>query len=273
MLIAPHIFLSHHPAAPLGRFVEHLWYWDGPPPAHARDRILPSGCAGLVINLAEDELRDYVGATHERVERHAGAALIGVHSRFTVIDRDEQRSVIGVVFRPGGLAAFVDASDELHNAHIDLRDLWGTRGSELRERVLREKTPQARLRRVESELIAWMNPALQQRAEIEFIIRALSATPHRSIAHLSLEAGLSARRISRLFALQTGLTPKRFARIKRFEHVLQGMSQPHTHWSELAQRCGYFDQSHLINDCRDLSGCTPEELQKRRLGSTRHIPL
>ena len=41
-----------------------------------------------------------------------------------------------------------------------------------------------------------------------------------TIAMLSENVGLSARRFTRLFTLEVGLTPKLYARIKRFELVL-----------------------------------------------------
>jgi AraC-like DNA-binding protein len=44
-------------------------------------------------------------------------------------------------------------------------------------------------------------------------------------------------------------------------------------WSEVALDCGYFDQSHLIRDCRLLAGFTPQELNDRRRGNTLHIAL
>ncbi len=269
----PHIHLSLRPAPPLARYIEQVWYWEGPMASHTRDRILPSGCASLIINLAEDEVRDYVGKDHSQIARHPGAVLVGAYSKFTVIDSSEQRAVIGVDFKPGGMAPFFDsAADELHNTHVGLRDVWGERGHCLREQVLHEQTPANRLQRVLRELARRARP-LEQRAEVDFLIAQLTMSPHQSVADLSERAGLSARRISRLFALQTGLTPKLFARIKRFEQVLRCMHTQERHWSEIAQHCGYFDQSHLIHECRELSGCTPEELQSRRLGLTRHIPL
>jgi AraC-like DNA-binding protein len=44
-------------------------------------------------------------------------------------------------------------------------------------------------------------------------------------------------------------------------------------WSELALDCGYFDQSHLIRECRSLSGFTPTELAARRIGDSDHVAL
>ena len=33
-------------------------------------------------------------------------------------------------------------------------------------------------------------------------------------------------------------------------------------WSEIALRCGYFDQAHLIGDFVEFSGFTPTEYRK-----------
>lgn len=88
---------------------------------------------------------------------------------------------------------------------------------------------------------------------------------------LSRHAGLSTRRMARLFTLQVGLTPKLYARIKRFERVMQLMQAPVMEWSDLAQACGYFDQSHLIRDCKAISGFTPSQLQARCLGNSKHV--
>jgi AraC-like DNA-binding protein len=41
-------------------------------------------------------------------------------------------------------------------------------------------------------------------------------------------------------------------------------------WTAVAQDCGYFDQSHLIRECRQLSGFTPTELAARRIGDSNH---
>jgi AraC-like DNA-binding protein len=84
---------------------------------------------------------------------------------------------------------------------------------------------------------------------------------------------LSARRFTRLFSLEVGMTPKLFARVQRFQSVLQAMQEQVGDWTDVAQSCGYFDQSHLIRECRALSGFTPTELAARRIGDSDHIAL
>lgn len=274
----PALFYTRRPAPPLDQFVEYLWYWQGTPGPHARDRILPTGSASLIINLEEDEVRNYEGEHDEIVQRLPGAILVGAYSRYSVIDTREQRAVLGIAFHPGGTWPFFEpAGDELRNQHVSMRDLWGAGGSTLRERVLALPTPHARLRLVEEELRARAIRPMSRRAEVDFALARLSLAPQdHSIAMLSEHVGLSERRFTRLFTIEVGLTPKLYARVKRFERMLQLMRKPldglpHD-WSALAQNCGYFDQSHLIRDCKAMSGFTPSELAAKPLGQN-HVAI
>jgi AraC-like DNA-binding protein len=275
----PTLFYTHRPAPPLDRFVEQMWYWEGPAPAHAKDRLLPTGSASLVINLAEDEIRDYQGAHDDLLHRYRGAVLKGADSRYSVIDTLEQRAVMGVAFRPGGTWPFFDpAADEVQNQNVSMRDVWGSAGDTLRERVLAQPTPHARLQLMEAELLAHAIRPLQRRAEVDFALMRLTHSQEHAIAQLSEQVGLSERRFTRLFTIEVGLTPKLYARIRRFQRVMKLMVRPAPEaptidWSELAQHCGYFDQSHLIRDCKSLSGFTPSQLVARRNGDSIHIAI
>jgi AraC-like DNA-binding protein len=275
-MLEPTLFYSYRPAPPLSGFIDRLWYWVGTPPAHARDRILPTGSASLIINLEEDEVRNYCGANDDEVERFPGAVLVGAHSRYSVIDSREQRAVLGISFRPGGTWPFFDpAGDELHNQHVAMGDLWSSYGATLRERLLAEPTPRGRLQMLERELLARAIRPVRRRAEIDFALDRLTRAPQdHTIAMLSEHVGLSARRFTRLFTLEVGLTPKLYSRIKRFEQMLRLANAPRwSDWTELAQHCGYFDQSHWIRDCKALSGFTPSELLARRSGDSQHVAL
>jgi AraC-like DNA-binding protein len=271
----PLLYCTHRPGPPLDRFVEQLWYWEGIPPAHAKDRLMPRGTCGLMINLVEDETRLYTGAGDDVVQRMRGAVLVGAHARYFVIDTREQRANVGVAFRPGGTWPFFDpAGDELQNEHVSLRDLWGAAGETLRERILAAPTPRDKLLLLEAELLARAIRPLQRRAEVDFALTCLAdPPPDYSIAMLSEHVGLSARRFTRLFALEVGLTPKTYSRVRRFQRAMQAMAGQANDWTEVAQRCGYFDQSHLIRECRAMSGFTPTELAARRIGDSDHVAL
>ena len=237
--------------------------------------MLPSACAQLTINLAEDETRLYTGAGDDVVHRLRGAVVVGAYAHYFVIDTREQRANVGVAFRPGGTWPFFDpAGDELQNGHVSLRDLWGSAGETLRERILAAPTPRDKLLLLEAELLARAIRPLQRRTEVDFALgRLADPPPDYSIAMLSEHVGLSARRFTRLFTLEVGLTPKLYSRVRRFQRVMQAMNGKTDDWTEVAQRCGYFDQSHLIRECRAMSGFTPTELAARRIGDSDHVAL
>src|SRR3546814_1523149 len=137
-----------------------------PRQAHRFDRMLPSACGQLVINLVEDESR--VDDAALRCRRFAGAAFGGPANRSFVFDTAEQVAVIGIVFRAGDAAPFFrERMDLLANDHVDLDALAGGTARGLRERLLEAGGPEARLRIVEAWLqeqagAARLHPAVAQ---------------------------------------------------------------------------------------------------------------
>jgi len=79
------------------------------------------------------------------------------------------------------------------------------------------------------------------------------------ISELAREHGLSLRQFERKFKEFAGLNPKLYSRVARFQaatrHKLDGVRD----LTEIAYACGYYDQSHFINDFRQFSGYTPKE--------------
>ena len=81
-----------------------------------------------------------------------------------------------------------------------------------------------------------------------------------SIDRLARHIGLTRRHLERRFQTLVGISPKRLARIARFQHALQIL-----HGLDAAQRgtltaieCGYADQAHFVREFRQLAGCAPE---------------
>jgi AraC-like DNA-binding protein len=57
---------------------------------------------------------------------------------------------------------------------------------------------------------------------------------------------------------QVGVSPKRCARIARFEAALDRMARsPQGSWTEIAHRFGYYDQMHMVHDFSRFTGETP----------------
>lgn len=88
------------------------------------------------------------------------------------------------------------------------------------------------------------------------------------IASLWRELGLSERHFIRLFTATVGITPKRYARLCRFDRICHQLRSPESMgMANLALEVGCYDQAHLHRETRALAGLTPTEL-RAALGGT-----
>jgi AraC-like DNA-binding protein len=88
-----------------------------------------------------------------------------------------------------------------------------------------------------------------------------------SVKELVRSAYMTSRTLERRFLNQTGVYPKMFARIVRFSETikhLEGSSR--RDWALLADRQGYYDQSHFINEFQFFAGCLPSHYRKDPAG-------
>ncbi|HEY7007493.1 MAG TPA: helix-turn-helix domain-containing protein, partial [Jatrophihabitantaceae bacterium] len=76
-----------------------------------------------------------------------------------------------------------------------------------------------------------------------------------SIASIARAVGWSERHLATRFRTEIGLTPKAAARVIRFDRARR-MLRART-GADVAARCGYFDQSHLVRDFVSFTGLSP----------------
>ena len=267
---APPLRVTLRPPCPaLAPFVDALWCCEGEP-AHARERILPTGTMQIVVSLHEDELRSYHGE-QGLVRRTDGAVLVGSFARSYGIDTVVQRRAAGVHFKPGGaLPFFAEPADDLRESHVGLGELWGRPGATLRERLLGADTSAAILAMLEAELL---QRAVRPLARDRFVDRALRALEAgRSVRQVAHELGTTAGSLLRRFRRSVGLTPKRFARARRFQRAL-GMLGTGAGGAAVAVACGYADQAHLVHEAQALAGLSPTALRRSGATGRNHVPL
>jgi AraC-like DNA-binding protein len=256
--------LVHRPAAPLSRFVDHLWSFSDVP-AHEKERIIPSGTLELVVNLDEDEFRIYDATDCERHTRFAGAMISGAYSRPFVIDTREHASVIGAHFRPGGALPFLSGLplDALADSHVELETLWGPGARELREKLCLATSPTRRFQILEQALLEHLCDPPEHHPGVGIALELLGRG--HKVREVAADLAMSHRKLIRVFTSQVGLTPKVFARVARFQRAVALAQSAHEpEWSELALEAGYFDQSHLTRDFSAFSGLPPAVFRRQR---------
>jgi AraC-like DNA-binding protein len=62
--------------------------------------------------------------------------------------------------------------------------------------------------------------------------------------------------------------------VRRLQRVLRAVGgSSEASWAEVAAEQGYYDQSHLIHDFRELTGITPTAYRPRSARERNHVPL
>lgn len=148
---------------------------------------------------------------------------------------------------------------------VALEDLLGPVSAEIAERLEELPSPDQRFDLLDALLLARIGRTPAPSREIVWAWNALeSSGGRRDIGSLGAELGWSRKRLIGRFNEVFGLPPKALARMIRFDRVSAIVrKEPAASWSETAQRCGYFDQAHLIRDCRQFTGLTPEAWKAR----------
>lgn len=267
---------SYIPQPPLNSYIDVFWLYEDYTPAHAKERVLPTGTVELSINLRDDTIRIYDPQSPERFQQFQGCVLSGARSEFLVIDTVCQASIIGVHFKPGGAFPFVDMPiDALKNMTVSLETLWGNAAVELREQLMEAPTAQRKFQVLEHFLLSRMADSLTPHPAVAFALKEFQRIPQlRTMADVTKSLGFSSRRFIELFRHEVGVTPKRFCRIQRFQKVLHCIENGgQIDWADVAAACGYFDQAHCINDFRAFSGLNPTTYLAQDISHRNHVPL
>ena len=236
------------------------WTLDGMDESFRGDEgpVVPDGSVEVVIPLAAGQVG--LGVEDGRVMASRGRAFL-----------------VGPLTRPLALAYY--GSIRLCSVRLDFRAaarLLGSDLSAIRDRaVLLDAISPALARALEpaaaEEGVHLASKRMQQvvadavrrsstlDARFDGALAAVLSTKGRiGVAAMAKKAALSARQLDRTFDRSLGLTPKLLCGIIRFrsawELAARGACR---NWAEVAARCGYADQSHLIRDFRRFAGGPP----------------
>lgn len=244
------------PPSDLEPWVHSFWSFSSPPDRadSYEHRVLPDGCVLLVwMPIAEHP--------------EGGALLItGPRMSAMTVDVAPGDSFFGVRFRPGEarsvLPRQVDVRlPDLQNVHLPLQHLDSPLAHKWSERLRFAHGASQTYSIFEEEVREWSGAADQTDGRIRTAVLRLYDGSAR-IASLAAEVALSERQFQRVFRYRVGLTPKQYARIRRFRGTLANIlcAEPHT-WGRVATDCGFADQAHLTREFTAFFGAPPEALR------------
>jgi AraC-like DNA-binding protein len=175
----------------------------------------------------------------------------------------------------GAYALFAVPLSELAGLTVPFEDLVGQAASRLIERMGCVPGWERRFDLVEQFLL---ERALHGPEPTPVVARAwarlCSSAGGIRIEALAGELGCSRRYLAARFTEQIGVSPKTAARLLRFDRVCRRLERSGSgRLAQIAHEAGYFDQSHLNRDFRELAGTTPAEFCARRRPGRGQVPF
>jgi AraC-like DNA-binding protein len=239
---------------------------DPAPRAHpGRERIvLPTGTVELVFTHGGSFVHPE-GRGERRLSRFYVA---GQRTRPVTPSPRGTRGVIVVSLQPWALGSLLPDCVGDHDAYLDLRDVQSpSLTAQLEEEFDAATSPAERQDAAYRAAARLVDGAPQAAPEgVRHAVRRLGSTHAPSIHDLADELGVTQRHLSRSFGAWVGLSPKVFARIRRFQHALEVCRRPDSSLAEVAARLGYSDQAHLSHEVRRFSGLSPARLPRHDAG-------
>ena len=285
---------AHRPAeARLRDYVLGYFASQGSLPKPLLERHLPSREVAIVLNFGAPH-RIIDPSDPNRTTELRNAWIVALQHRHQIREAFGSRDFMVIRLTPIGAHRLLGAPmDLLTNRTLALEDVDSRFARLLTSHA--EATPDwaTRFDIVDNMLAARLASAPSPPPGLLHSWRILREFPNQiDLARLPEEFGCSRRHLIAQFHKYFGMAPKMIARISRFHVALVAVhrlgrqgpfpyaegkpyldcqpdeSAPTTQmrWADLALGCGYYDQSHFINEFRSFSGLTPLEF----LHHTRH---
>jgi len=236
----------------------------------SRVRTVPDGCSSIIIELTAGESPKSVEipvtrrltavrAAEPRNGRPTPRCLIGgPRLQPACYKPPAMTDVVGVRLNPGTAFALIgNPVSSIVDRRERLADLIGTAATDLEIQMARAQSVEARFDALECFLIERLAGASIDSRVARALCRITESAGEARLAEVARECGISLRQLERLMLRWVGISPKRLARIARFQALLGVVADgPPPQWTPLAAE-HYADQSQLIREFTEFAGKSP----------------
>jgi len=169
--------------------------------------------------------------------------------------------VFGIRFHPAAAAIFLNEDvSNLNDQVLELQSVVGNNANDLHSKLQEAKSDEVRIQLTDSYLL---NEIAQSRLinKVDLVQQVMNELTKKdffdNIENVAERHGITSRYLQKLFVQQTGLSPKLYSKINRFQNSVVLLGQKDLSLTSIAYSCGYFDQSHFIREFKSFTGFAP----------------
>jgi AraC-like DNA-binding protein len=223
------------------------------------DTVFPSGLMEFIFNLGEGTWETSV---NEKFQVTPKVELWGQIVKPLAIKSKGKHSMLGIRFYPHTAACFLRGDIATFNNQVSsLSDILGSPIKQLHSQLLDTVKTSSRIELIETFLMKRLSATYARPLKIDKVADILSSikrnATENTISDIAFRHGITPRYLHKLIYQYTGLSPKSFSKINRFQQSLKLIAKNSQPLTSIAYDCGYFDQSHFIRDFKSLTSVTP----------------
>lgn len=250
-------FEKHLPAPQLKHYVKY--YVVSENDVANQYKVLPN--TGLVMGFQyKGKLAVITGGAESKL---ATAGITGLADSYKVFKNTAGTGTILVYFTETGFAHFATApANELFNLSVPLHDIFDKdKIAQLEERLSALLTDTERVKQVERFLLQHLKNTEADKLVTEAVKLIYLSNGSIRIKALHEKLFISQSPFEKRFRKVVGTSPKKFADIIRFNHVLGQLGKSKS-LSEICYENNFFDQAHFSKHFKQLTGDTPENFKR-----------
>jgi AraC-like DNA-binding protein len=261
---------EYPPPPPLDAYIRCFWMLehDYREPFHTYEHLWADTHTELIFSWGE---RYYQKSDENkgRKIRLTKNFVIGPQLKQLLLYSNGVTALVAARFHPWGLTAFSKVKPaDLVDKIIPAEEVLGSDNATLSARLATETARETKLQLFIDHLDHLLHTQHLPDTDFE-TIRRMTAELHRHhgtqrIALLARQFDISSRQLERQFTGLTGLSPKLFAKILRFNHARELIQEnPDISLASVAYEVGYADQAHFSRNFRALFQFTPAQFKAR----------
>lgn len=258
-------YRKFQPLSELAPYVECCFVWE-----RETDEILlvqspPSGFNAMVFNYADP----YWAFMQE--DQKAKVPLAFASGQFTGnyhLELKGKIGMIGIVLKASSLNNFFGLNMvSMVNKRLALEEFLGEAGNKIHQKIISTSSIEERIKILEDFLLGHLETV---KSKLSIIDEAIDFIDYKNgmltIDEVLTQFKISRRYLEKKFLEKVGISPKLYARIKRFGYLSNKVvHNQDVDWQDIVFENGFHDQSHLVKDYKAFNQMNPSEYyQKHR---------
>lgn len=244
-------YYEHYPQGALRPYVCCFWEADLVHCCGGQNLVIPDTCMDIIFDLGEEN-------------NICGSGFCTLSEKPVFLrydDRNRIKAKFGIRLYAWTAALFWDGSFAgTKNSCFEIGDFFPDMNKELWDKLSRAENFSERVRAANECLLKRIDAHRMNAELMNAVYDILTARGTAKISDIAAKNALSERQLERRFNEKTGISPKAFSSLVRFQMLRRELTgEKACDIPYMVVKYNYFDQAHLIKDFRRYHGITPSQ--------------